>query len=159
MDKVVEIDLVSECDLFEKYNRKVISSELIDYMVKSVMRLQKNEMFKVVINNEFSSEEVSLLIKKRLEEEYDKNVLKRKRNTWVQIVYLFFGIIALFLSNIIDATIFKEIVLIGGWVLIWTMVEVELFSDIELKRRQKVLEKLLNCEFVENKVSSNYEIL
>ena len=49
--------------------------------------------------------------------------------------------------------IFKEIILIGGWVLIWEMIELEIFSDVKEKRKRIILKKILNSEFIENNIT------
>lgn len=46
----------------------------------------------------------------------------------------------------------KEVVSIGGWVLIWEMVESEIFDDMSNKTQRRILEKLLNSEIVENRM-------
>ena len=131
MKKILEIDLVSVDSLFEKYNRRQISKELIDYMVNNQVK---------------NDSDIIKIIKQKLLDEYDKTILKHQNNIIKQLIYFLIGITALFFSTLIQDTIFKEIVLIGGWVLIWYMVELELFSDMELRKRRRVIKRLLESE-------------
>ena len=72
----------------------------------------------------------------------------------MQLIYLIIGILSLVLSSLIKENIFKELILISGWVLIWSMIEIEIFSDTELKRKRKILKQLLNSEIIENNLDN-----
>lgn len=137
MKRIIEIDLMEENDLFEKYNKRQVSNELIDYMIKEVGILNKNDVIKIIVNNYLTISNTKALIKNKLSDEYDKTILKNRHNVYIQLIYLIIGIIALFVSSLLKDTIFKELILIGGWVLIWSMIEIEIFSDTELKRKKK----------------------
>lgn len=153
MEKIIEIDLTKEEDLFEKYNQKQLSNELICYILKEAsFKLNKKDNVKLIINNYTNQKDITELLKIKFKDEYNMIAIKQMRNLLMQLVYLLVGMIALFISAIIKSNIFKEIVLIGGWVLIWYMIELEIFSDNELRVKRKLLKKLLNSEFIENKI-------
>lgn len=139
MEKVIEIDLTCNDDLYEKYNRKIVSNDLVNYIITSA-NTKKKDKIKIIINNSIGISSVSL-IKEGLKKEYEKSYLIYYKNNIVQIIYLLIGIIALFVSSIMDGNIFKEIILIGGWVLIWEMIELEIFSDVKEKRKRIILKK------------------
>lgn len=154
MKRIIEIDLMEENDLFEKYNKRQVSNELIDYMIKEVGILNKNDVIKIIVNNYLTISNTKALIKNKLSDEYDKTILKNRHNVYIQLIYLIIGIIALFVSSLLKDTIFKELILIGGWVLIWSMIEIEIFSDTELKRKRKILKQLLDSEISENNLDN-----
>ena len=149
MEKEIEIDLVSEEDLFERYNKKVVSEDLINYIVRKTINIGSEYKIKLIINNETKNKNVVSLIKEGLEKEYERCKIEYIRNNIMQLVYLVIGILILIISNIITETVFKEIILIGGWLFIWTMAEMELFQDNSYRRRRKILKKLLVSEIVE----------
>ena len=91
------------------------------------------------------------MIREGLNREYDKSIALSYKNDFTQLFYLVTGILILFLSTLIGGTVLKEIVLIGGWVFIWTMVETEIFADIKNKKKRKIIRKLLDSEFIEIK--------
>lgn len=153
MEKIIEIDLTKEEDLFEKYNQKQLSNELIEYILKEAsLKLNKEDTITIIINNYTNNQNIKELLETKFENEYNMTALKQMRNLFVQLVYLLVGMLALFISAMVKDTIFKEIVLIGGWVLIWYMVEIGIFSDNELRRKRKLLKRLLNGKINENKV-------
>ena len=152
MEKVIEIDLTCNDDLYEKYNRKIVSNDVVNYIITSAYNTKKKDKIKIIINNSIGISSVSL-IKEGLKKEYEKSYLIYYKNNIVQIIYLLIGIIALFVSSIMDGNIFKEIILIGGWVLIWEMIELEIFSDVKEKRKRIILKKILNSEFIENNIT------
>lgn len=149
MEKEIEIDLVSEEDLFERYNKKDVSEDLINYIVRKTINIGSDYKIKFIINNETKNKNVVSLIKEGLEKEYERCKIEYIRNNIVQLVYLVIGILILIISNIITEAVFKEIILIGGWLFIWTMAEMELFQDNSNRRRRKILKKLLVSEIVE----------
>jgi len=148
---IIEIDLVSKDDVFEKYDKKCISKDLINYIVSKAFEIKYNDKIKVVINNNLG-ESYSSLIKNSLVDEYNKSLLEHNKSNRIQVIYFFVGMIALFVSTLIKGTIFQEIVLIGGWVLIWEMMELVLFSDAKGKKKRIVLKKIINSEIIENMV-------
>lgn len=153
MEKIIEIDLTKEEDLFEKYNQKQLSNELIEYILKEAsLKLNKEDTITIIINNYTNNQNIKELLQTKFKNEYNMTALKQMRNIFIQLVYLLVGMLALFISAMVKDTIFKEIVLIGGWVLIWYMVEIGIFSDNELRRKRKLLKRLLNGKINENKV-------
>lgn len=153
MDKIVEVDLQSMDDLTEKYNNKVVSRDLINYIIEQAFFIKRKDNIKIIINNSVNMDsKIELLIKDGLNKEYQKTIKRHYFYNIIQLLFLIFGILFLFISTLInEPEVFKEIMLIGGWVLIWEMIDIELFSDSERMRRQSVLKKLLKSEIIENK--------
>ena len=153
MERIIEIDLINEEDLFEKYNQKQVSNELIDYILKEAyLKLNKEDNIKIIINNYTNKDNLKELLEEKFKNEYNMSVLKQMKNLFIQLVYLLIGILALIISVVIKDTIFKEIVLIGGWVLIWYMVEIGIFSNRDLRRKRRLLKRLLNGQIIPHKV-------
>ena len=70
MERVIEIDIVKEDDLFEKYNKKIISKNLINYLIEETPKLKKEDKLKVIINNEIEKYNCKELIIEGLKREY-----------------------------------------------------------------------------------------
>lgn len=150
MEKVIRIDLFNESDLTNKYNDSIVSKDLINYIFEQAKFINNKDSIKVIIIKNFDKDvDIIKLIKESLNEEYLSTLKKTYLNDIKQILFLLFGIVCLFLSTIIHNSIIKEIILIGGWVLIWEMLDSQLFSDTQLKRNKVVLKKLLNAEFIQ----------
>lgn len=151
MEKILEIDLERKEDLFENYNKKKVSKELIQYMVDAMPRMKKNDKLKVVINNKIKGNiRCAELIKKALDEACVKSDFRFHTTNMKQISFLIIGIIALIVASMIEGNVLKEIVIIGAWVLLWDAVEMEIVDDLSNRKRKKVLKKILSSEFVEN---------
>ena len=154
MDNIIEIDINEKYDFLDKYNEKNISSEFIEYIIKQALLVKSNEKIKVVINNKCDIEDnCTEYIKNGLKREYNKILEEYHNNTVKQLIFLVLGMLFIFLSTLIkDGAIWQEVLLIIGWVPIWEMIEVELFSDVDCRKRRKIVRKLLNSEFVEKDV-------
>lgn len=149
MIRTIEVDINNTNDLFEKYNYKEVSHELIDYLINSASILPKNENIKIIINNRTDEKELTKTIHTALEKEYSKSLKKHYHNNVIQFIYLIIGILGLFLSTFITTDILKEIIIIGAWVFIWALVEMEIFGDYNIKKRSVILKRLINCELIE----------
>ncbi len=146
--KELEIDIVLEEDFYEKYNREKVSRDLISYLMEVVDPFEE-ENVKIIIDNQIENEKCISMIRKQLKEEYDKCLKERSHNNKVQLIYCLLGILMLALSfYVTHDSIFKEIFLISGWVLIWDMIEIEMFSDSDNRRKRRILKKLYHSQIV-----------
>lgn len=152
MEKIVEIDLNNKEDLTEKYNNKIVSKNLITYLLEEAMFIDKDESIKVIINNNCDiSEDFIELIKDGLKIEYNRTLKRKHFNNIRQFIYLIIGVIFLFFSTMFhDDFIFKEVFIIIGWVPIWEVMEIELLTDIKEKRKRRIIKKLLDSNFIIN---------
>lgn len=148
MEKIIEIDILNKEDLFEKFDKKKISKDLIEYIIISSMYLKKTDVIKLVVNSNVKDVDVLKLLVEGMEEAYKKCVFKYNISNFTQVIYFILGVLLLFLSTVIYEIVFKEVVLIGGWVFIWGMLETEMFSDMNSIKRKRILKKLLNSEIV-----------
>ncbi len=156
MEKIVEVDIIDQDDLFERYNRKRISKSLINYIIEETSEFKKEDNLKIIINSKLDKNiDCKNLINQGLKNEYERSYKKHFRISIIQIIYLIVGITILFFSTLIGKEVFREVVLICGWVLIWAMVELEIFSDMEERKKRRTLKKLINGEFIINEMCLN----
>jgi len=152
MEKIIEIDVSCKEDLFEKYNKKEVSRELINYLMESTLPLLNQDPIKLIINNGINEKiDITELIKEGLQKEYRKNLHKYFHNNVQQVIFLIIGVILLFIYTLIEGTVLKEIILISGWMFIWVLLETEIYADTKSKKKRKIIEKLLNSEIEEIK--------
>lgn len=159
MEKIIEIDLCEKDDLLGRYSNENVSRDLIEYLIEESILIDKKDTIKVVINNgcDVSNDDCYRLIKGGLRREYQKSLKYRKLNNFKQVTLFFIGLLFLFISTIISGNkIFGEVFLIIGWVPIWELAEIELFTDVNEKRKRKNIRRLLKSEFeVESKKKEN----
>ena len=151
MEKIIEIDLFDKYDLTEKYNDKHLSSELLEYIIEQATFVTKRDTVKIVINKKCPMEQDCIkIITDGLKQEYNKSLKLYHITNIRQLFLLLLGIFFLFLSTLIkEDVIWKEVLLIGGWVPIWETIDIELFSDLEGRRKRIILKKLLKSEIIE----------
>lgn len=149
MKKTIKIDIDTEIELIEKYNSDLVSNELIEYLIESAKDCTKKDKIEIIINKKNIKRECLPLIKEGLKTKYKKNEIHKKRNDIKQIFMLLGGAVSLMLSTFLGDTIFNEIALIGGWVLIWETIESNLFDDSKTKIENKLIKKILNSNFIE----------
>lgn len=153
MENVIEIYIDEKKDFIEKYNDNKMDSSLIDYLINQISIKDKRNI-KLIIHNKNNFElDFIRLVNEGLEKEYKKMIEKRHKTNIKQILLILVGIFALLISMLIsENSIFREIFVIIGWVPIWEVIYIGLFSDINDKIKIKNLNKLLkaNIEVVNN---------
>ncbi len=152
MEKIIEIDITDKYELVQKYNDKNVSKELIEYIIDEAMYIGKKDTIKIVVSKKFqTSKSCKSLIIEGLRREYDESLRLHHLIDIKQYFFLVWGIIALFISSkISDENILKEILLLAGWVPLWEMIDLEIFSDHDERKKRKVLKKLLSSEIIED---------
>ena len=150
MEKVIKIDVVED-NLLANFNREKVNPELIEYIIKETRFIPKKIDLKLQINNESKIKAKDLLIK-AFKEEYQKVINEHKRTNLIQFILFIIGFLFIVISFNINNEILEELFLIGGWVPIWEMVELELFNDVRGNQRRKILLKLINCEIEEKSI-------
>jgi len=148
VERIINVDILDKHDLVEKYNQNIVSKDLVNYLLEQVKFVDKNDNFKIIISQKFDFEcDIVNMINKSMNDLYILNLKKSYINNIKQVIFLVLGIICLVLYGVVNNPIISEIILIGGWVLIWEMVDLFLFSDTQLKRDKIVLKKLLKANF------------
>lgn len=150
MEKEIIVDILNEKDLIEKYNSESINKKLIEYVIKEAKYVKDYEKINIVINNKCNTKinlEEKLI--EGLKFEFEQVSRESHRNNIIQVTLILLGIIFIFLSSLIAETyIWKEIILIIGWVPIWEAVDLELFRDFSGRRRKNIIAKLLSSDVI-----------
>ena len=154
MKNVIEIDVFDEKEFFEIYNKKLVADSLLNYLVDQTLNFKNKETLKIKINSKITSDiDLKKCIVEGLKNKYQKSYQNHFRNTIIQLIYLLVGVLIIFASTLIKGEVFREVILICGWVLIWATVELEIFSDIEGRKRRKKLKRLIDSEFIINRIN------
>lgn len=148
--KTIEIFIEKEENLVETYNKNLVSSTLIEYILNKIEHVKKNEEISIHLYVTEETRGCSSIIRKGLEEEYQKNIKNHSIINIKQFILLLIGLFMLLISTLIgDMSILNEIVLIGAWVPIWEAVELELLTDTNEKKKRIQLKKVLTGEIIE----------
>ena len=145
METIIKIDIQNEYDLLEKYDKSKISTNLIDYIIKKAYYTKKHDTIKILIQSDCNTSiKIKELLIVGLKNAYEKTNYEQKRKNIIQILLLLLGSLFIFLSSRINDTfIWKELLLITGWVPIWEMIDIELFNDSKSNRTKKIIKKLM----------------
>ena len=137
--KIIRVDLDRKSDFLRTYNDKKVDLDLIEYLIDQILLYKSAEKVKIILNKRCEIDVNAIkLVKEGLKEEYKKSLNIRDQNNLKQLWLLTMGILLLFLSTKVqDNTLWKEVLIILGWVPIWEMMEVELFPDAAERKRRK----------------------
>lgn len=148
MKNKIEIYINNEEDLLEKYNHKLVSQELIDYIISKSKNYFKEDDVVLVVENKtkYNDENVEKLIKNGLKFELQNSTKIKDLNNIKQVILILLGILFLFLSTLIDDSILKEVFIIIGWFPVWEAMDIEFFTDVKEKRKRRIINKLLESK-------------
>lgn len=155
--KTIVVDIDRKFDFLRRYNDKKVSEKLLEYLIDQIGMYKNTEKVRIVLNKRCELDVNTIkFIKEGLKEEYKKSLNLRDSNNAKQLWLLVMGVLFLFLSTKVpETTIWKEVLVITGWVPIWEMIEVELFPDAVERKRRKAIKKLLKCEIIEKSLEKN----
>ena len=152
MEKIIEADILDLDDFFEKYNKELVSRDLINYILENAKDSLDSDKIKIVLNKKIKKE-LGDILRNSFLVEYKKMEKEHFNNNKKQVIYFLIGIVMLVISRILnDRALIEELFLIGGWVLIWQTVEIEFFGDTLNRKKRKLLKKLINSEIVEKEI-------
>ena len=150
MEKVIDVDIIDLDDFFSKYNKELVSLDLIKFILDNAKEVDGDI---VIVLNKKIDKPLEDILRNSLKTEYNLMIKEHFNNNKMQVIYFLVGIIMLVISRILnDRVLLEELFLIGGWVLIWQTVEIEFFRDIDNKRKRKLLKKLINSKIIEKKI-------
>ena len=151
MKKKIEIDIIDIEKLVDTYNIYQLNKELLNYIIRKALSVEDKEEIEIIINNK-TEVSATKLIKEGLEEELVKSKIRHKHINKQQLIYFLLGIISIFLTLFINIEVIDEIILIGGWVFIWSKIELEITADYNELRKRKIIKKLLNSTIKEKEL-------
>ena len=148
MLKIIDIDLLSKEDFLEKYNHTKIANDFLEYLIKEAKNISKKDELVLNIKISFNNDlDIKEMLINALNKEYINTINDHYYNNLYQLLLFFIGIFFLSLSTFFeDSILWKEILLIGGWVPIWEMIELELVNDVRGRKRKNIIKKLINSE-------------
>ena len=150
MEKVIDVDIMNLDDFFSKYNKELVSLDLIKFILDNAKEVDGDI---VIVLNKKIDKPLEDILRNSLKTEYNLMIKEHFNNNKMQVIYFLVGIIMLVISRILnDRALLEELFLIGGWVLIWQTVEIEFFRDIDNRKKRKLLKKLINSKIVEKKI-------
>ncbi len=151
MEKIIEADILDMDDFFSKYNKDLVSRDLINYILDNAKEIDDEEV--IIVLNKKIDKKLGDILRNSFKMEYNLMVKEHFHDNKMQVIYFLIGILMLIISRILnEEALFEELFLIGGWVLIWQTVEIEFFRDTANIKKRRILKKLINSQIVEKKI-------
>ncbi len=149
MEKVITVAIADKNDLVEKYDRSIVSADLIRFILAQAELASHKDTFKIIVKDKCHLDhDVSNLIRSGIKIEYDNAVYEHTRNNNRQILSVIIGVVLIVISTLIKDAVLAEIFAVGAWVAMWDAIELALYSEYKERRKMNRLRKLLNCEIV-----------
>lgn len=149
--KNIQVDITNIENLVDTYNIYQINKDLLRYIIEKASSAEDNEEIQITIQNKTKVDAKKLIIE-GLEEALNKCKIRHNHINKMQLIYFMLGIISIFLTLFIHIDVIDEIILIGGWVFIWSAIELEITSDYNELRKRKIIKKLLKSKIEEKEL-------
>ena len=134
--KNIQVDITNIENLVDTYNIYQINKDLLRYIIEKASSVEDDEEIQITIQNKTKVDAKKLIIE-GLEEALNKCKIRHNHINKMQLIYFMLGIISIFLTLFIHIDVIDEIILIGGWVFIWSAIELEITSDYNELRKKK----------------------
>lgn len=149
--KNIQVDITNIENLVDTYNIYQINKDLLRYIIEKASSVEDDEEIQITIQNKTKVDAKKLIIE-GLEEALNKCKIRHNHINKMQLIYFMLGIISIFLTLFIHIDVIDEIILIGGWVFIWSAIELEITSDYNELRKRKIIKKLLKSKIEEKEL-------
>ena len=149
--KNIQVDITNIENLVDTYNIYQINKNLLRYIIEKASSVEDDEEIQITIQNKTKVDAKKLIIE-GLEEALNKCKIRHNHINKMQLIYFMLGIISIFLTLFIHIDVIDEIILIGGWVFIWSAIELEITSDYNELRKRKIIKKLLKSKIEEKEL-------
>lgn len=134
-------------DIENNFNKEELNQEFVNYLINKC-QFNYDNTFQITVQGNLTEKD-----KKRLERMIHNhfNTLYLRWNNfdkydnYFRILLLILGIILILISEQL-LSVFRELFLIAGWVVVWEIVYDELFSQIKRKRDKKIYKMLSTCK-------------
>ena len=147
MNNKVEIYIDEKSDYVSNYNTKMLNPELKNYVLEELRGSNLKNGIKIqIVGNYFDSEEKKQEFLKLFKNEFSLSIkdltMYLKYSIIASLLLGLLGIIFIILSNIIKASVFKEIFLIMGWLGVWESTANIIFNESKnyliIKRYERI---------------------
>ena len=147
MHNKVEIFIDEKNDYVSNYNTKMLNPELKSYVLEELRGSNLKKGIKIqIVGNYFDSEEKKQEFLKLFKNEFSLSIkdmsMYLKYSLIASLLLGLLGIIFIILSNVINASVFKEIFLIMGWLGIWESTANIIFNESKnyliIKRYERI---------------------
>ena len=149
--KNIQVDITNIENLVDTYNIYQINKNLLRYIIEKASSVEDDEEIQITIQNKTKVDAKKLIIE-GLEEALNKCKIRHNHINKMQLIYFMLGIISIFLTLFIHIDVIDEIILIGGWVFIWSTIELEITADFNELRKRKIIKKLLKSKIEEKEL-------
>ena len=134
MNNKVEIYIDEKSDYVSNYNTKMLNPELKNYVLEELRGSNLKKGIKIqIVGNYFDSEEKKQEFLKLFRNEFSLSIkdmsMYLKYSLIASLLLGLLGIIFIVLSNVITASVFKEIFLIMGWLGVWESTANIIFNE------------------------------
>lgn len=152
MKSTIPIYIENKEDYTSPYNHKKLNSDLLAYILDEHKGIPLNHTIEIKVSSPhtFSKQEKNdfiFILRSNLGEDIKEHYLEMKLTYIRAIILVMVGILFIFLSDQVS-NIFKEILLIIGWVGIWESCYIFLFDNMQSRIKIKKYKKLVNAKVV-----------
>ena len=152
---IIHIDLEEKDALYDDYNWHILNDELARYINKQISKTKLDDKIILEISAGFMKQEEKVKMRECIINHYQDVIAEIKVYNRLlskkQYLLLFFGILGLIVSSMLDgitAKIIVEVLNIAGWVGVWEAIYSIIFTDSELKFKQKRAKQIIKSEII-----------
>lgn len=148
MENVIKIHLNEKDDYKNKYNERILSYQLSNYILEETKGIDTRKKIKFIISSDFKMSEIEKndlvdMIRNNFGADISEIMDIAKKQRMIYYIILFISIILIVIYSLLEIQLLAQFVLIFGWVLLGEAICNFLYKGIEnnhkISRRKQIV--------------------
>lgn len=148
MENIIKIHLKEREDYTNKYNEKILSYQLSNYILEETKGINTKEKIKFIITSDFKLSEIEKndlvdMIRNNFGADISEIINFAKKQRMIYYLLLFISIILIVIYSLLEIRLLAQFILILGWVLLGEAICNFLYKGIEnnhkISRRKQIV--------------------
>ena len=159
MEKIIKIHLNERTDYINKYNQRILSYDLSNYILEELKGINTNEKikFNIISNFEMSDLEKTNLvdmIRNNFGADISETINLSKKHRLINFIILLVSIILIIIYSMINTEIIAQYTLILGWVLMEQTICYFLYKGTEFNHKISRRKQIVNAKITFDKITN-----
>lgn len=151
MENIIRINLNEKKDYTNKYNEKILSYQLSNYILEETKGINTKEKIKFIVSSDFKMSEKEKndlvdMIRNNFGADISEILTLAKKQRMIYYLLLFISTILIVIYSILKIKLLAQFVLIFGWVLLGEAICNFLYKGIENNHKISKRKQIVNAK-------------
>ena len=156
MEKIIKIHLTNRTDYINKYNQRILSYDLSNYIIEELKGINTKEKIKFFIESDFEMSDLEKtnlvdMIRNNFGADISEIINISKKHRFTYLLILLISIILIIIYSTISTKLIGQYTLILGWVLMDQTICYFLYKSTEYNHKISRRKQIVNTKIIFDK--------